>query len=843
MTDISTDAKNTELPHIDGFEILSLAGAGGMSVVYRARQANLDRIVAIKMLHRHLVVDRNSVQRFMKEARLSTRLEHPNIATVIRCGATESDQPYLVMEFLEGELLKDKLERQGPLSPAEFCGLFKQICAGLQCAHDAGVVHRDLKPGNIVLVEGQNGGIIPKIVDFGIAKLIELPSPSEQKLTQTGSFIGSPAFMSPEQCSSAIVDSRSDIYSLGCLMYEALSGRTPFTADNLFAMTSAHLRDEPAALYTVAKQEIPQAINDIVMRCLDKDPDQRPQSAAEIADSISQADLSIAATGPALKRQRKRTKFNTAKMAAVASLFLLTAAAIYGIWSVLQDSTIDGAEKEIAAGHYSEAASLLENANLSARSAQNKDRIAETEYLLAVAALENNDPRLYNRVRDALIAQRNSISVAPAYGWVLKSEHWRLFVVAIGYKNKNHRGQLSITPFEPVREPDKDRLDDYRRDASGNPYLQYLLDAEVAQSLCVEGKNPKEADERLLTAIEYAKKSGRPEAVIAALYRRWQWEKTHLNDKAAKECVDEAMTYVPQCGMRSNFLAAQSLAMIVEPIMYANRLTDLKAICDAQNSVHSRTVFPGWLETQAAYDQARYCQSQGDLEGVAKYGEIGIKRRVEMVGVDHVYDDDLFCQFYVGFVAPEEERQVQKLLAEEKWKEAMLWCKRRRKLATICHDNFTIAASLSRIYHCRRHLNPKDTDIALLEQALSAIRKSAPPGHKALCAFLSELGGQYYAVKMHDKAVPLLEECVEIIKDRPELRKERIATAPIVLARIYAERHENEKAKALFSKYLDEAAREYGGNKDLITNARITYASLLANDGRSPSPDRAAARH
>jgi serine/threonine protein kinase len=280
-----------DVPAIAGYEILSVAGSGGMSVVFKAKQTALGRIVAIKMLHKHLVTGALTLQRFMQEARLTTELKHANVADVFACGLTSDEQPFIAMEFLEGKSLRDLIHEKGALDPHEIRTLFEGILAGLTAAHQAGIVHRDLKPANVVLSKDQSGRTVPKIVDFGVAKIAAIPKGEYQRLTQTGAVVGSPAYMSPEQCTGVSIDARADIYSLGCMLFEALTGQVPFDSDNLFELMSKQLDATPPAPSTVASTEIPKAFDTITAKCLAKDPAQRYQNCYQLLKALSAVDM------------------------------------------------------------------------------------------------------------------------------------------------------------------------------------------------------------------------------------------------------------------------------------------------------------------------------------------------------------------------------------------------------------------------------------------------------------------------------------------------------------------------------------------------------------------------
>lgn len=273
------------------YEILDLLGKGGMSAVYRARHIGMNKIVAVKVLHMHLANDDLSIRRFQQEAQAASQLTHPGIVGVYDYGESNNGMPYLVMEYVEGQSLSESIRENGPISEERFLSLFSQVTSALAHAHERGIVHRDLKPSNIMLaqVDGKENA---RIVDFGIAKLVSGSSEEKQQLTQTGEVFGSPLYMSPEQCSGAAVDGRADIYSLGCVMYESLTGKVPFRGSSVVETIHKHLNDPPPKLVApLLSDTSKQSLELIVLRCLAKLPDERFQKMTEIESNLRRLNL------------------------------------------------------------------------------------------------------------------------------------------------------------------------------------------------------------------------------------------------------------------------------------------------------------------------------------------------------------------------------------------------------------------------------------------------------------------------------------------------------------------------------------------------------------------------
>ncbi|NWG07167.1 MAG: serine/threonine protein kinase [Chloroflexi bacterium] len=261
------------------YRIINQIGQGGMASVYKAYQPSMDRNVAIKVLPGQLAQSAEFTARFQQEARIIARLEHPHILPVFDYGESDGIS-YFVMRYLEAGTLKTKMET-GPLSLREIDRLFTQLAEALGYAHARGVIHRDLKPANALIDE--QGNLF--LTDFGIAKLLESASP---RLTQTDAIMGTPAYISPEQAKAIQVDQRSDIYSLGIILYEMVTGRVPFVADTPLAVILKHVSD-PLPLPSAVKSGIPESIERVILKALAKEPDDRYATAAEFLSAWKRA--------------------------------------------------------------------------------------------------------------------------------------------------------------------------------------------------------------------------------------------------------------------------------------------------------------------------------------------------------------------------------------------------------------------------------------------------------------------------------------------------------------------------------------------------------------------------
>jgi serine/threonine protein kinase len=287
---------------------------GGMGTVYRATHVLMDKRVAIKVLHPSLAADDKIVARFSREARAASRISHPHALNVTDFGESESGVVFLVMEFLDGKTLKEVIQSESPLPLARVVEIIKQVAGALDAAHREGVVHRDLKSDNIMLIEAPNGSDWAKVLDFGIAKIKETAGNTDPGLTAPNLIIGTPQYMSPEQCSQASeIDSRSDIYSLGIIVYEMLTGHVPFTAESPTAIMMKHLQDPPPSVLE-ERDDLPPQVGMVITSAMAKRPEDRFQTAGELSNALAAAAagevldqaVAAAATNPGASNETSR---------------------------------------------------------------------------------------------------------------------------------------------------------------------------------------------------------------------------------------------------------------------------------------------------------------------------------------------------------------------------------------------------------------------------------------------------------------------------------------------------------------------------------------------------------
>lgn len=332
------------------YEIVEVIGSGGMGSVYRAKQVGFDRSVAFKVLHENAFSDFGTMRRFQAEASVLGTLNHINIVRVIVFGALEeSHRPFLVLEFLSGGSLADCISSDRGLELEVCWEVFEQIAAGLSHAHDRNVLHRDIKPGNIMFsskpdIESRTN-LALKIVDFGVAKLME--GQTLQKLTQTGAIIGTPLYMSPEQLRGTTPTAAADVYSVGCLMYECLFGAPPFQGESLVEVATKQISDN-VQIPTVTKygENVPTALRALLFKTLEKDPTRRVQNGKELSQLLRKvrgAPNTVPAELKAALKQykiRSRRGMKKAAVVAMATISVIASCLALFAWNALQQQTL-----------------------------------------------------------------------------------------------------------------------------------------------------------------------------------------------------------------------------------------------------------------------------------------------------------------------------------------------------------------------------------------------------------------------------------------------------------------------------------------------------------------------
>lgn len=273
---------------IDGkYLIQNVLGEGGMAVVYKANHVQMERTVVIKVMQGWLLSNKNSIERFERECKLTAKLNHPNIVSVYDVGSIGGKEPYLVMEYIKGEALADKIHSQGALPYATTGNIIVQMCRGLQEAHSMGIIHRDLKPDNVLLQHKSDRPDWVKIVDFGISNLVH----GSKRLTKTGRMVGTPEYIAPEQLKDRPIDIRTDLYAIGIMMFEMLTGKVPFEGESAESILMKHLLEDAPPISSVRLDilEVGNPFEPIISKLLKKEPDDRYQTATELRLDVEQA--------------------------------------------------------------------------------------------------------------------------------------------------------------------------------------------------------------------------------------------------------------------------------------------------------------------------------------------------------------------------------------------------------------------------------------------------------------------------------------------------------------------------------------------------------------------------
>ena len=278
---------------LNRYETIRRLGEGGMGVVYLARQVDLGRLVVVKVMHDHIASDPKFRDRFQRETLLMARFQHPYVVTLYDASLNDPEGPCIVMEYIKGVTLDTMLIRHKRLRPTRITRIVGQLCEALQAAHSEGIVHRDLKPANLMVVDPDTPYEKLKVMDFGLAKMIEGPGRTMNHIVSDTNIefaVGTPGYISPEQVRGDGMDPRSDLYTVGVILYELMTGRLPFVGSETMDVLLAHATENPPSFTDIGlDQEIPKKVEEVVLKCLAKNPEERPQSALELAELFEEA--------------------------------------------------------------------------------------------------------------------------------------------------------------------------------------------------------------------------------------------------------------------------------------------------------------------------------------------------------------------------------------------------------------------------------------------------------------------------------------------------------------------------------------------------------------------------
>jgi serine/threonine protein kinase len=326
----------------DKYQITGFIGKGGMSSIYSAKHMQLDTIYALKLLDKNMWSDPTAVKRFKLEAQTVSKLTHPSLITYRDFGVTNDGQPYLVMDLIQGRTLSHKIKETRGIFLPTVLEIFEQLCEGLSVAHELGIVHRDVKPGNIMFMSEDSDKI--KLVDFGIAKIVAEEGSESQQLTKTGDVFGSPLYMSPEQCMGKRLDNRSDIYSLGCVIFEAMTGRNAISGNTILDTMNKHVSLMPS-LPSELRPDLQSADKSswvdldefeyVVMKCLQKNPNDRYKTVDDILFDLrkikAQEKINRDTPSASVKNLRKTGSFDRTSPKEMFQMVATAAYAIVGI--------------------------------------------------------------------------------------------------------------------------------------------------------------------------------------------------------------------------------------------------------------------------------------------------------------------------------------------------------------------------------------------------------------------------------------------------------------------------------------------------------------------------------
>lgn len=277
----------------DRYEIIEPLADGGMGSVYKAKHKFMNRIVAVKTLQPFMMASGTALKRFQQEAQAVSSMNHPNILNVFDFFISDEGQPYLIMDYLEGTNLESIRKSGEPVDLIRAMKIFVMVCSALAHAHERNIIHRDIKPSNIMLVNAEDGQEVVKVIDFGIAKVMADDPDEALNLTATGDVFGSPLYMSPEQCRAKPLDARSDIYSLGCVIYATISGESPFKGMDPMECMFKQVNDNPAPLSVACKCALPAGLEEAVAKAIEKDPEKRYQTMREFGEALANVLLEI----------------------------------------------------------------------------------------------------------------------------------------------------------------------------------------------------------------------------------------------------------------------------------------------------------------------------------------------------------------------------------------------------------------------------------------------------------------------------------------------------------------------------------------------------------------------
>ncbi|HEY9870406.1 MAG TPA: tetratricopeptide repeat protein [Candidatus Obscuribacterales bacterium] len=783
---LSIPAGLTECPHNEGeilvaraeklvgtflagqYEITALVGIGGMSAVYKARDRYLDRVVAIKLLHSHLAAHPASLRRFEHEAKAVSHLVHPNIVSVFGYGISPRGEPYLIMDYLAGTSLAGLLREKHRLPPARALELFLPVCDALALAHKKGILHRDIKPSNIMLITDEQGSELVKLVDFGLAKLLPGADIEAPRLTQTGEIFGSPLYMSPEQVMGHTLDARSDIYSLGCVMYEVLSGEPPFVGDNIMETMYRRVSEEAPPL--ARELAIPRELETAVLVALSREPGQRYRSMDELKQ-----DLELIRQGDAGRSRRLRgaRKLPTARIKKVVSRALpVAAAAAMLISGIVTWKTMSARAPEEHDSPWlrfdSEGQKLLDQGSF-----------AGAERLLVAAVKEaehfgEQDRRLIaslEKLARAYRAQAKNKDAAKAESRIaVLKEHNRY-----GEQGENldelAELTLSLVPATIAK-----------HDQGESRHLAEKLNR--LGTLCMNQKSYERAEELLQSALTLENKTLEPDDAVIA-----------------RTLTVLAVLYGSKVGRYD----------LAEPLL--NRAMDIRM--RTLGPTHPEVAYNLYNLADLYEAQGQFSKAEESYEKALEiyeraYGRNATEVAMTLSGLGGLYRSR----------GKFEE-------AEPLLKEAL-----RIYRSNEGSDKVTLAYSMNNLAGLYFSEAKYDAALPLYEQALGILEKSAGVEHPSVAMLANNLGLVYYKQGNYAKAEPLLRRALSIRQRSLPPGHPQIAQSLNSMAELYRSQRRYAEAAPLYDDALAIAGKALGENHPDVVMISSGLAHLYEDQGK-----------
>ena len=809
------------------FEIISLIGRGGMSAVYKARQLTMERLVAIKVLHLHLVSHSVTMKRFQQEAKAVSKLTHPHIVAVHDFGTLPERQPYLVMEYLEGDTLAAVLEREKLLGFERALPIFRQICQGLEHAHQRGIIHRDVKPSNVILLQSEVVPDFVKIVDFGIAKLLPLSGIEGQKLTRTGEVFGSPQYMSPEQARGHSPDARSDIYSLGCIMYEVLTGEPPFLAQSLLETMYMRLTDDPAPISDKRPDlGVPYAVEDVVLKALSREPDQRQQSMAELAGQIekTRAELErpsiirspIHKGSAGLRRLFRQGKRFWLKLSvALAALTLFLAGTL--LWVEFTGGRMGGdAERsrhEVLWSRYDQdGQKLLDQGNYGEAERALKAAVAEAE-------------RFGEQDRRLSVSLNKLVTVYQLAGKRAAVDQVRQRLASIRQLAQTAAGDADSN-LDEVADLTL-RLVPKKLQKSDQAHSEQLAEKlNQLAALCINTQDYDKAEQLLSKALEIEAKTVGPNSEQAARTMTALAHLLHINEgkyEQAKPLYEQALAIREKASGGQDPEVANALRML------AHLYQDMGQYARAEDFYRRALAIDEQTLGQDHPTTATVLTALGglyQLEGKYDHAE-SLYRRALAVYEQVFGPDDIKVGMSLNNLAGLSFGSGKYAEAIPLYKRALAIYEQRRGA-----DDPSVAKILNNLAVVSYQQGHYDKAEPLFKRALAIRERSLPPEHPELAQSLNGLAQIYSAEGKYQQAEPMLERALAINEKAFGPDHREVALVLNSLGQVYEDEGRYGKAEGLYQRALEIRESSLGPDHPDVARSLNYLADVYVKEGK-----------